>query len=29
VFRVFERTSYALIMSADDIIKVGDRFTQP
>jgi hypothetical protein len=29
VFRVFERTSYALIMSSQDVIKTGDRFTQP
>jgi len=29
VFRVFERMSYALILSASDPIKRGDRFTQP
>ena len=29
VFRVFERVSYALIVSALDPIKPGDRFTQP
>ena len=29
VFRVFERVSYALILSANDPIRPGDRFTQP
>lgn len=29
VFRVFERVSYALILSANDPIRTGDRFTQP
>jgi len=29
VFRVFERISYALVMTAIGPIKVGDRFTQP
>lgn len=29
VFRVFDKMSYALIMSANDPIKVGDRFSQP
>jgi LysM repeat protein len=29
VFRVFRRMSYALILSASDPIKRGDRFTQP
>lgn len=29
VFRVFKRMSYALILSAVDPIKRGDRFTQP
>ena len=29
VFRVFDRMSYALILSAQDPIQAGDRFTQP
>lgn len=29
VFRVFERVSYALIMSVQEPVGVGDRFTQP
>lgn len=29
VFRVFDRVSYALILSALDPVKVGDRFSQP
>lgn len=29
VFRVFDRVSYALILSVKDPVKVGDRFTQP
>ena len=29
VFRVFERVSYALILTANDPIRAGDRFTQP
>ncbi|MFO1330672.1 MAG: LysM domain-containing protein [Rubrivivax sp.] len=29
VFRVFERVSYALILSVQDPVGVGDRFTQP
>ncbi len=29
VFRVFNRMSYALILSAQDPVKAGDRFTQP
>jgi hypothetical protein len=29
VFRVFKRMSYALILTASDPIKRGDRFTQP
>lgn len=29
VFRVFNRMSYALIMSAKEPVKPGDRFTQP
>ena len=29
VFRVFERVSYALIVSVKDPVKPGDRFTQP
>ena len=29
VFRVFDRVSYALILSALDPVKPGDRFTQP
>ena len=29
VFRVFDRVSYALIMSVNDPVKPGDRFTQP
>ncbi|MBK8527696.1 MAG: LysM peptidoglycan-binding domain-containing protein [Rubrivivax sp.] len=29
VFRVFDRVSYALILSVQDPVGVGDRFTQP
>jgi LysM repeat protein len=29
VFRVFERVSYALILSVNDPVRPGDRFTQP
>jgi hypothetical protein len=29
VFRVFDRMSYALILSVKEPVKVGDRFTQP
>ncbi|MDH5539613.1 MAG: LysM peptidoglycan-binding domain-containing protein, partial [Rhizobacter sp.] len=29
VFRVFDRMSYALIMSVQEAVKRGDRFTQP
>ena len=29
VFRVFERMSYALILSVKDPVAAGDRFTQP
>ena len=29
VFRVFERVAYALILSVQDPVKPGDRFTQP
>jgi hypothetical protein len=29
VFRVFDRMSYALILSVKDPVKPGDRFTQP
>ncbi len=29
VFRVFDRMSYALIMSVSEPVKAGDRFTQP
>ena len=29
VFRVFERVSYALILSAIDPVRRGDRVTQP
>jgi LysM repeat protein len=29
VFRVFERVSYALILSVRDPVRAGDRFTQP
>jgi hypothetical protein len=29
VFRVFDRVSYALILSVNDPVKPGDRFTQP
>jgi hypothetical protein len=29
VFRVFERVSYALIISVKDPVHPGDRFTQP
>ena len=29
VFRVFDRVSYALVVSAVDAVRAGDRFTQP
>jgi hypothetical protein len=29
VFRVFDRMSYALILSVKEPVKPGDRFTQP
>jgi hypothetical protein len=29
VFRVFDRMSYALILSVKDPVRAGDRFTQP
>ncbi len=29
VFRTFERMSYALILSVQDPVKIGDKFTQP
>jgi len=29
VFRVFDRVSYALILTALDPVKIGDRFSQP
>ena len=29
VFRVFDRMSYALILSVKDPVQAGDRFTQP
>jgi len=29
VFRVFDRVSYALVLSATDPVRRGDRFTQP
>ena len=29
VFRVFDRVSYALILSAVDPVRAGDRITQP
>jgi hypothetical protein len=29
VFRVFDRMSYALILSAENPVKPGDHFTQP
>jgi hypothetical protein len=29
VFRVFDRMSYALILSAEEPVQAGDRFTQP
>jgi hypothetical protein len=29
VFRTFERVSYALILTSQDPIRPGDRFTQP
>ncbi len=29
VFRVFDRVSYALILSVQDQVRAGDRFTQP
>jgi hypothetical protein len=29
VFRVFDRMSYALILSVKDPVRTGDRFTQP
>ena len=29
VFRTFERVSYALILSVQDPVRAGDRFSQP
>jgi hypothetical protein len=29
VFRVFERVSYALILTAETAVRPGDRFTPP
>ena len=29
VFRVFDRVSYALILTVQDPVRAGDRFTQP
>jgi hypothetical protein len=29
VFRVFDRMSYALILSVNDPVRPGDRFTKP
>jgi len=29
VFRVFDRVSYALILSVQEPVRTGDRFTQP
>jgi hypothetical protein len=29
VFRVFDRMSYALVMSVEQPVEVGDRFEQP
>jgi hypothetical protein len=29
VFEVYERVSYALIISVKEPVKAGDRFTQP
>jgi len=29
VFRVFDRMSYALILTVKEPVKAGDRFTQP
>jgi hypothetical protein len=29
VFRVFDRMSYALILSVQQPVRAGDRFTQP
>ncbi len=29
VFRVFDRMSYALILTVQEPVKAGDRFTQP
>ena len=29
VFRVFDRMSYALILSVKEPVSAGDRFTQP
>jgi hypothetical protein len=29
VFRVFDRVSYALILTVQEPVKAGDRFTQP
>ena len=29
VFEVYDRVSYALIISVQDPVTVGDRFTQP
>jgi hypothetical protein len=29
VFRVFDRVSYALVLSVQDPVRAGDRFSQP
>ncbi|TAL27017.1 MAG: peptidoglycan-binding protein, partial [Aquabacterium sp.] len=29
VFRVFDRMSYAVILSVQDPVRIGDRFTEP
>jgi hypothetical protein len=29
VFRTFDKVSYALVLQITDVVKVGDRFTNP